>query len=74
MSEKSYEQLKAEMEAIQQQMVAAEKNERANALKEVNTKKRGKYFPFLIPFLAFNLFIHFKISKSDFKYLEILET
>ena len=32
---KSYEQLKAEMEAIQQQMVEATKNERANALKEV---------------------------------------
>ena len=32
---KSYDQLKAEMEAIQQQMVEAKKNERANALKEV---------------------------------------
>jgi hypothetical protein len=29
---KSYDELKAEMEAIQQQMVAAKKNERANAL------------------------------------------
>ena len=32
---KSYDELKAEMEAIQQQMVEAKKNERANALKEV---------------------------------------
>ena len=33
---KSYDELKAEMEAIQQQMVEAKKNERANLLKEVN--------------------------------------
>ncbi len=32
---KSYDELKAEMEAIQQQMIEAKKNERANALKEV---------------------------------------
>ena len=32
---KSYDELKAEMEAIQQQMVEAKKYERANALKEV---------------------------------------
>ena len=32
---KSYDELKAEMEAIQQQMVEAKKNERAKALKEV---------------------------------------
>jgi len=32
---KFYDELKAEMEAIQQQMVEAKKNERANALKEV---------------------------------------
>ena len=32
---KSYDELKAEMEAIQQQMVEAKNNERANALKEV---------------------------------------
>jgi hypothetical protein len=31
----SHDELKAEMEAIQQQMVEAKKNERANALKEV---------------------------------------
>ena len=31
----SYEEPKAEMEAIQQQMVEAKKNERGNALKEV---------------------------------------
>ena len=32
---KSYDELKAEMEAFQQQIVEAKKNERANALKEV---------------------------------------
>ena len=32
---KSYDELKVEMEAIEQQMVEAKKNERANALKEV---------------------------------------
>jgi hypothetical protein len=32
---KSYDELKAEMESIQQRMVEAKKNERANALKEV---------------------------------------
>jgi hypothetical protein len=32
---KSYDELKSEMEAIQQQMVEAKKNERTNVLKEV---------------------------------------
>jgi len=32
---KSYDELKTEMETIQHQMVEANKNERANALKEV---------------------------------------
>ena len=32
---KSYDELKAEMEAIQQQMLEAKKNERAEALKTV---------------------------------------
>jgi hypothetical protein len=32
---KSYNELKAGMEAMQQQMVEAKKNDRANALKEV---------------------------------------
>ena len=41
---KSYDELKAEMEAIQQQMVEAKKNERANALKEV--KRLCKEFDF----------------------------
>ena len=36
---KSYDELKAEMEAIQQQMVEAKRNERANALKEVKPNK-----------------------------------
>ena len=41
---KSYDELKAEMEAIQQQMVEAKKNERANALREV--KRLCKEFGF----------------------------
>ena len=41
---KSYDELKAEMETIQQQMVEAKKNERANALKEV--KRLCKEFGF----------------------------
>ena len=41
---KSYDELKAEMEAIQQQMVVAKKNERAHALKEV--KRLCKEFGF----------------------------
>ena len=41
---KSYDELKAEMEAIQQQMVEAKKNERADALKQV--KRLCKEFGF----------------------------
>lgn len=41
---KSYDELKTEMEAIQQQMVEAKKNELANALKEV--KRLCKEFGF----------------------------
>ena len=41
---KSYHELKAEMEAIQQQMVETKKNERANVLKEV--KRHCKEFGF----------------------------
>jgi hypothetical protein len=41
---KSYDELKAEMEAIKQQMVKAKKNKRANALKEV--KRLCKEFVF----------------------------
>ena len=41
---KSYDELKAEMGSIQQQMVEAKKNERANALKEV--KRLCKEFGF----------------------------
>ena len=44
MPSKSYDEPKAEMEAIQQQMVEAKKNERANALKEV--KRLRKEFGF----------------------------
>ena len=41
---KSYDELKAEMEVIQQQMVEAKNNERAKALKEV--KRLCKEFGF----------------------------
>jgi len=41
---KSYDELKAEMEAIQQQMAEAKKNERKNALKEI--KRLCKEFGF----------------------------
>ena len=41
---KYYDELKAEMGVIQQQMVEAKKNERANALKEV--KRLCKEFGF----------------------------
>ena len=41
---KSYDELKAEMETISQQMVEAKKNERADALKEV--KRLRKEFGF----------------------------
>ena len=41
---KFYDELKAEMEAIYQQMVEAKKNERANALQEV--KRLCKEFGF----------------------------
>ena len=41
---KSYDELKAEMEAIQQQMVEAKKNERANALKEAQPLFQNRKF------------------------------
>ena len=41
---KSYDELKAEMETIQQQMAEAKKNERTNSLKEV--KRLCKEFGF----------------------------
>ena len=41
---KSYDELKAEIGAIQQQMIEAKKNERANALKKV--KRLCKEFGF----------------------------
>ena len=46
---KSYDELKAEMEVIHQQMVEAKKNERANALKEV--KRLWKEFGFTVGML-----------------------
>ena len=50
---KSYDELKAEMEAIQQQMVEAKKNERTNALKEV--KRLCKQFGFTASMLEGSL-------------------
>ena len=50
---KSYDDLKAEMETIQQQMVEAKKNERANALKEV--KRLCKEFGFTASMLKGSL-------------------
>ena len=41
---KSYDELKSEMETIQQQMAEAKKNERTNAIKEV--KRLCKEFEF----------------------------
>ena len=46
---RSYDELKAEMEAIQQQMAEAKKNERTNALKEV--KRLCKEFGFTVGML-----------------------
>ena len=46
---KSYDELKAEMEAIQQQMVEAKKNESANAFKEL--KRLCKEFGFTLGML-----------------------
>ena len=50
---KSYDELKSEMEAIQQQMVEAKKNERTNALKEV--KRLCKEFGFTVGMLKSSL-------------------
>ena len=50
---KSYDELKAEMKTIQQQMAEAKKNERANALKEV--KRLCKEFGFTAGMLKSSL-------------------
>ena len=50
---KSYDDLKPEMEAIQQQMVKAKKNQRANAFKEV--KRLWKEFGFTAEMLKGSL-------------------
>ena len=50
---KFYDELKSEMGAIQQQMVEAQKNERANALKEV--KRFYKEFAFTAGMLKVSL-------------------
>ena len=55
---KSYDQLKAEMEAIQQQMVEVKKNERANAPREV--KHLCKEFGFTADLLKDSLIEEWK--------------
>ena len=50
---KFYDELKAEMESIQQQMVGAKKNDRSNALKEV--KRLCKEFGFTAGMLKVSL-------------------
>ena len=50
---KFYDELKAEMELIQQQMVEAKKNERANVLQEV--KRLCKEFGFIAGMLKGSL-------------------
>ena len=50
---KSYDELKTEMEAIQQQMVEAKKDERADALKQV--KRLCKEFGFTAGMLTGSL-------------------
>ena len=57
---KSYDELKAEIRAIQQQMVEAKKNELANALKEV--KRLCKEFGYTAGMLKGSLA---KGRKSD---------
>ena len=51
---KFYDELKAEMEAIQQQMIEAKKNERANALKN-EVKRLCKEFGFTASMLKGSL-------------------
>ena len=55
---KSYDELKAEMETIQQQMAEAKKNERTNALKEV--KRLCKEFGFTAGMLKGSLAVREK--------------
>tara|TARA_B100001063_G_C16371628_1_gene361047 strand:- start:130 stop:300 length:171 start_codon:yes stop_codon:yes gene_type:complete len=50
---KFYDELKAEMESIQQQMVESKKNDRSNALKEV--KRLCKEFGFTAGMLNVSL-------------------
>ena len=59
---KSYNELKAEMETIQQQMVEAKKNERTNALKEV--KRLCKEFGFTAGMLKGSLAEARKMTKK----------
>ena len=58
---KSYDELKAEMEAFQQQMVEAKKNERANAVKEV--KRLCKELGFTAGMLKGSLAVGRKLQK-----------
>ena len=57
---KSYDELKAEMETIQQQMAEAKKNERTSALKEV--KRLCKEFGFTAGMLKAHWL---KVGKSN---------
>ena len=66
---KSYDELKAEMEAIQQQMVEAKKNERANALKEV--KRLCKEFSFTAGLLKGTHTYNFDADLVVFDYVEV---
>ena len=59
---KSYDELKAEMETIQQQMAEAKKNERANALKEV--KRLCKEFGYTAEMLKVSLAEGMKKGRS----------
>ena len=60
---KSYDEFKVEMIAIQQQMVEAKKNERANALKEV--KRLCREFGFTAGMLKVRLQKAEKLKRSN---------
>ena len=68
---KSYDELKAEMETIQQQMAEAKKNERANALKEV--KRLCKEFGFTAGMLKGSLAEGRKKTMKISKFIEIIK-
>ena len=57
---KLYDELKAEMETIQQQMPEAKKRERINALKEV----KRLFKPILISTFTYPFLINYQKSKA----------